>query len=107
MENEINKSVDVILEKKLESYYSSDHKNFIAKGEATVTITLSEYRELLTATAKSEYKVDSAEKKTKEAEKECEALKAEIRELKNEIATLNSELYKLSKPKCVASGEEK
>ena len=82
---------DAIQDKKLESYGWQKH-DFLAGQELTVTITLGEYRELVssTATAKQEVdakimKVAALEQDLKKAKEEVDRLKAENYDLQNKV----------------------
>lgn len=82
---------NVVLDKKFDGYTSSsDLHNFIAPQEITVTITLSEYRELVQKVATREADISKAEsdkyernRKIEELTKENAELKAKIYELQN------------------------
>ena len=81
--------VNVVLNKKLEGYVSSsDLHNFIAPQEITVTITISEYRDLVKRVATAQTDVDKAN-----ADK-CKR-EDENRKLKEEVAELKAKLYEL------------
>lgn len=80
-----NNNVNIILEKKLESY-GAENKDFIAPQELTVTITLNEYRTLVTETATKTEDI-------KEANRERYKYKTENEKLKEEIAELKAKLY--------------
>lgn len=83
--------VNTVLDKKLDGYVSSSElHNFIAPQEITVTITISEYRELVQKVATRQADIDKAEadryernRKIEELEKENAELKAKIYELQN------------------------
>lgn len=75
-------------EKKMD--YSFESKNFIIDGELTVTITLSEYRELVSSKATKQAEIDKAEDKKWERD-------SENKKLKEENAKLKAELYELKK----------
>lgn len=78
-----------ILDKKLESY-NFENRNFCAEGEITVTITLGEYRELVTKAAISQSAIDKANSDKYERE-------LENKNLKEENSALKAELYELKK----------
>ena len=93
--------VDVVLDRKLsrDSYGRSLEHDFIASQELTVTITLSEYRELVSSVATKKKDIDDANqdryKRESEIEvqkKENEKLKAENYELKKQIDDMTKEL---------------
>ena len=87
MEN--TSTINAVLEKKLDSYYS-DIKDFVAPQEITVTITLREYRDLVEKNAVSKDAIDKANKDKFERE-------AEIKALRDEVAALKAEIYELKK----------
>lgn len=82
---------NVVLDKKFDGYMSSsDLHNFIAPQEITVTITISEYRELVQEVATKKADIAKAEsdkyernRKIEELTKENAELKAKIYELQN------------------------
>lgn len=87
MENTVVK--DVILDKKIDKYdYKSE--DFLASGELTVTITLSEYRKLVKDCATAQTRIDKAEADRYERNSENNQLKEENNRLK-------AELYELKK----------
>lgn len=75
---------EVILDKKIESY-RFDSRNFQASGEITVTITLDEYRDLVTKVATSQHDIDKANNDKWQREKEIEELKKEKEDLLRRI----------------------
>ena len=75
-------------EKKMD--YSFESKNFVIDGELTVTITLSEYRDLVSTKATK----DAAIRKADEDKYNRES---ENKRLKDENAALKAELYELKK----------
>ena len=90
-------TINSVLEKKLDSYGSSNN-DFVAAQEITVTITLNEYRDLVSFKAVGQKKIDEAnsDKYTRDAEnaklrEEIAALKAEIYELKKNNENANKE----------------
>ena len=89
MEN--TNEVNVVLDKKLDGY-SADAKlqNFIAPQEITVTITLAEYRELVTKVATRDADIKKAEDDKYERYKKIEALEKEVCELKSKIYELQN-----------------
>ncbi len=76
-----------VLAKKLEDY-TFEKNDFIAAGEITVTITLSEYRRLVTSDATKTADIEKANKDRFERDNEN-------RRLKEEVARLKAELYEL------------
>lgn len=69
-----------------------DHKfgayDHLASGELTVTISLAEYRSLLTASSKA--KVDEANSKRWEAESQVKELQKELETVKKQLAELRT-----------------
>lgn len=82
---------DVILDKKMESY-GFDRKDFLADGELTVTITLQEYRKLVSENATAQTRIDKAEDDKYKRNAENEALKEENSKLKAELYELKKAL---------------
>lgn len=80
---------DVLLDKKLDRYSSNDN-DFIASQEITVTITLSEYRMLVSNDATRQAAIDDANKDKYQREQQIKALS-------EENAKLKAELYELQK----------
>lgn len=88
---------DAVQDKKLE-HYGWDKKDFLAGQELTVTITLGEYRELVTNKATSEQAIKAsrdraaeAEVALKEAQSETERLKAENYDLQSRLVALQGQ----------------
>ena len=82
---------DAIQDKKLE-HYSWKPQDFLAGQELTVTITLGEYRELVSSKATADQTVQASREKVvkleaelKEAKAEAERLKAENYDLQNKV----------------------
>lgn len=74
---------------KKEADYGKEH-NYIAEGEITVTITLDEYRELVTCKATMDSRISKADADRYERN-------TENQRLKDENAALKAELYELKK----------
>ena len=70
--------------------YSDNRNNYVIDGEITVTITLAEYRELVSVKA-------TTDKLVKDAEKDRYERNTENATLKQENAKLKFEMYKLKK----------
>lgn len=68
---------NAILDKKLNNY-GYEHKDFIAENEITVTITLSEYRNLIKEVATKQNDIDKANKDKYERDSENKKLKTEV-----------------------------
>ena len=82
MDNTVIK--DVLLDKKLDRY-GFDNNDFLAAGELTVTITLSEYRKLVKDVATAQARIDKAEADRYERNSENERLTEENNKLKAEL----------------------
>ena len=80
---------NVVLDKKLDDYRFEQH-NFVAEQEITVTITLSEYRDLVKKCATAQADIDAANKDKWTRDDEN-------KKLKDEVAKLKAELYELQK----------
>lgn len=78
-----------VLAKKM-SKWDSPEDNFAATGEITVTITLSEYRDLIKEKATKEMKIQELRNSEYAANEQLKAAKAEIAELKEQIVRLKS-----------------
>lgn len=94
--------VDVVLDRKLDNDRYGFTHNFIASQELTVTITLSEYRELVASQATKSKDIDEANKDRYKREneienqkKENEKLKAENYELKKKIDEMDAQIRAL------------
>lgn len=96
MENTVVK--DVLLDKKLDRY-GFENNDFLASGELTVTITLSEYRKLVKDVATAQARIDKAESDRYERNAENEKLKEENNRLK-------AELYEVTKANEVVATNE-
>lgn len=86
--SENTKTCDVILDKKMDKY-TFEENDFLASGELTVTITLSEYRKLVQEVATKKADIDEANKNRYTRDEENKKLKAEIAELKAKLYELN------------------
>lgn len=76
---------ETILNKKLDGYYS-ENNDFVASGEITVEITLSEYRALVTSKARKDYELEKVRDEKYELDKENTELKKEIKMLEDKIS---------------------
>ena len=81
--------MDKVLEKKMEGY-GFEKADFTAPQELTVTITLCEYRDLVSKVATRQAAID-------EANKDKYTRDSENTRLKEELATLKAELYEYQK----------
>jgi hypothetical protein len=88
--------VDVILNKKLDGYYTGELNNFTTRDELVVTITLNEYRELVKAKAISDNEIQKARVEA------CN-LREENRKLQNKVKELLDKLYSAENPAEVAN----
>lgn len=82
-------TVDLILNKKTESY-GFEKNDFVAPSEITVTITLGEYRSLITKAA-------TADEAIRKAEADKYSRDANNKRLKEMVEALRAELYDLQK----------
>lgn len=82
-------TVDLILNKKTESY-GFEKNDFVAPSEITVTITLGEYRSLITKAA-------TANEAIRKAEADKYSRDADNKRLKEMVEALRAELYDLQK----------
>lgn len=78
-----------VLAKKM-AKWDSPEDNFVATGEITVTITLSEYRNLIKEKATKDAKIQELRNSKYAVNEQLEAAKAEIAELKEQIVKLKS-----------------
>lgn len=96
MDNTVIK--DVLLDKKLDRY-GFDNNDFLAAGELTVTITLSEYRKLVKDVATAQARIDKAEADRYDRNSENTRLTEENNRLK-------AELYEMQKASEVIDKDE-
>lgn len=96
MDNTVIK--DVLLDKKLDRY-GFENNDFLASGELTVTITLSEYRKLVKDCATAQARIDKAEADRYDRNRENERLTEENNRLK-------AELYEMQKASEVIDKDE-
>ena len=87
---------DAIQEKKLEGY-GWEKNNFLASQELTVTITLGEYRELVTSKATAKQEIDAKVMKVA-------ALEQDLKKLREEADRLKTENYDLQNKVLAAQG---
>lgn len=78
-----------VLAKKM-AKWDSPEDNFVATGEITVTITLSEYRSLVKEKATKDAEIQELRNSKYSADEQTKAAKAEIAELKEQIVKLKS-----------------
>lgn len=72
---------------KKDTPWGENRHDFIGEDEITVTITLSEYRDLVAKNAKTEQRVNEANERASKARQEAEAAKAKL----DKVLTLTSE----------------
>lgn len=82
-----NKTTERITDKKMDGY-GSDLNNFVGEKELLVTITLNEYRELVSEVAKKKKDIDEIRDAKWKAEAENKNLKKEVEELRMKINEL-------------------
>ena len=87
MENNTQNADTLILDKKLNNYGRND--DFVAPKELTLTITLAEYRALVSANAKNSSEYDKLQKEKWALESENKKLKETLEALKS-ICPMNS-----------------
>lgn len=78
-----------VLSKKMNKW-NAPEDNFVATGEITVTITLSEYRNLIKEKATKDAEIQELRSSKYSADEQTKAAKAEIAELKEQIVKLKS-----------------
>lgn len=82
---------DAVQEKKMDGYGWDKH-DFLAGQELTVTITLGEYRDLVSKVATTEQTVRTINDRAMKAEADLKSAKETIERLKSENYDLQSEL---------------
>ncbi len=82
-----NKTTERITDKKIEDY-RGDLNNFVGEKELLVTITLNEYRELVSERATKKQHIDEIRDAKWKAENENKTLKKEVEELRLKINEL-------------------
>ncbi len=94
--------------KKGGEYSHNDIRNdFAIPGEITVTITLNEYRALISANAISEKKISELNSKLYDEQAKASALKKEREKLVNEIAELKVKISDLLMEKNMPPQDDK
>ena len=93
MENQ--KILEKLCDKKIDTY-NKDENNFVIPTELTVTITLNEYRALVSQNATRQKDIDDANKNKYEREAEIKSLKEENARLKGENYDLKSKIDELN-----------
>ena len=88
---------NAVLNKKMETY-RWEAKDYVAERELTVTITLAEYRELVSSHANARHDIDKANADKYKRESENAALKEEVNNLR-------ARLYELQNPDFHNKGE--
>lgn len=92
-----NSSVNIVLDKKLNDY-NAKNEDFLAPQELTVTISLSEYRNLVSSNATREAAINEANSERWKYKNENEKLKEEVAKLKGQLYELTTE-YELAMEK--------
>lgn len=77
-------TIDYMLQKKNESYSTNLH-DFVADGEITVTITLSEYRDLVSFKANGNAKLSEMQSRMFKSEQNAEKLEEKVKALESAI----------------------
>ncbi len=85
---------DPVQDKKLD-HYDWKPQNFLAGQELTVTITLGEYRDLVSSKATAEQAIRASSDKTAKAEAELKEARAEAERLKAENYDLQNKLMSI------------
>ena len=88
---------DAIQDKKMESY-NWEKNDFLAGQELTVTITLGEYRELVSSKATAKQEIDAKIQKVVTLEQDLKKLKEEAERLKAENYDLQNKILAAKKP---------
>lgn len=86
--------MDAILDKKMDSYEYDVKRNIKAPEEIMVTITLNEYRDLVSKVAPRESAIAKAEEDKYSRNSENEKLKKEVQELKEKLYDLQEKYCK-------------
>src|SRR5574344_67516 len=89
---------NAILDKKMGTY-NFESNNFIAEGEIVITITLNEYRNLISEVAKKQVDIEKANKDKYSRDSENEKLLEEVNDLR-------SQLFELTRKKDAESEEK-
>ena len=95
MDNVSTTTQDVVLDKKLSDYGKND--DFIASQEITVTITLREYRELVSNNATREHEINKANSDRYERETKIKTLEQRVKALEDENYSLKRKLERLDR----------
>lgn len=85
--------VDYLLNSKINDYYSKDYDNFVANQELTVTITLNEYRGLVTTKAEMDARIRDYSMKNADLEKRLTDIEKEYEKLREEYTKIIQEKY--------------
>ena len=88
------KVVNALVSKKIDTFRDNQN-DFVIPSEITVTITLAEYRMLVTHDATRQLAIDAAEKDKYTREKEIKAVKEENARLKGENYDLKTKIDEL------------
>lgn len=85
-------SVNQVLQKKLDNYHS-ELNDFVSPQEITVTITLNEYRRLISDKATSSERISTADRQRYEANESRDKFKAENERLRAELDEVKGKLH--------------
>lgn len=85
-------SVNQVLQKKLDKY-NSELNDFVSPQEITVTITLNEYRKLITDRATSSERISNADRARYTANEERDKFKNENERLRAELDEVKGKLH--------------
>lgn len=77
-------TTSAILDKKMEKY-AWEANDYVAEGELTITITLAEYRDLISAVATKHYDIAKANEDKYKRDAENAALKEEVETLRKRL----------------------
>ena len=83
---------EVLLKEKMDLFGNTKTNNFVVADELTVTITLNEYRELISKVAISDAEI-------KKANNDKWKMDSENKQLRESVAKLQSQLYEMQNPK--------
>lgn len=92
MAEETTTSVNQVLQKKLDNY-NSKLNDFVSPQEITVTITLNEYRKLISDDATSSERISAADRRRYQAIEESAKFKDEAERLRAELDEVKGKLH--------------
>lgn len=85
--------VDYLLNSKINDYYSKNYDNYAADQELTVTITLNEYRSLVSTNAETNGRIRDYLLKNNDLEKRLADMEKEYKKLREEYTKIIQEKY--------------